>query len=121
MLTHPQNSNIVQFFSMLKRDDVTQQLVYYQAGIGTYTIPEIATPWTAGFQKTLDMMIGIHLNAHIMGGYEFLMQNCAYPSSRPAAPTSCQGDADCVQTPRATRSSSSASRAARTPRARSRA
>ncbi|KAF7976182.1 hypothetical protein HWV62_7344 [Athelia sp. TMB] len=71
------NSNIVQFFSMLKRDDVTQQLVYYQAGIGTYTIPEIATPWTAGFQKTLDMMIGIHLNAHIMGGYEFLMQNYA--------------------------------------------
>jgi len=69
------NSNIVEFFSMLKRDDRSRQLVYYQAGIGTYTIPQIAKPWTAKFQKTMDMMIGIHLDAHIMGGYEFLMQN----------------------------------------------
>jgi uncharacterized protein (DUF2235 family) len=68
------NSNIVQFFSMLKRDDITQQAVYYQAGIGTYNIPEIAKPWDSRLQKTLDMMIGIHLDAHIMGGYEFLMQ-----------------------------------------------
>jgi hypothetical protein len=60
---------------MLKRDDINQQLVYYQAGIGTYTIPEIAKPWDAALQKTLDMMLGSHLDAHIMGGYEFLMQN----------------------------------------------
>ncbi|KAF7972919.1 hypothetical protein HWV62_16570 [Athelia sp. TMB] len=69
------NSNIVKLFSMLKRDDVKQQLVYYQAGIGTYTIPEIANPWTAKLQKTLDMMVGKNLNSHIMAGYEFLMQN----------------------------------------------
>ncbi|KAH7905545.1 hypothetical protein BJ138DRAFT_1017569 [Hygrophoropsis aurantiaca] len=69
------NSNIVQFFSMLKKDDKSEQLVYYQAGIGTYTIPQIATPWMANFSKTLDMMVGIHLNAHVMAGYEFLMQN----------------------------------------------
>lgn len=78
---------------MLKRDDTRRQLAYYQAGIGTYTIPEIAKPWTAKLQKTLDMMVGIHLNAHIMGssfrsscscwclmlkvaaGYEFLMEH----------------------------------------------
>ncbi|KAH7926859.1 hypothetical protein BV22DRAFT_1086180 [Leucogyrophana mollusca] len=69
------NSNIVQFFSMLKKDDKSQQMVYYQAGIGTYTIPQIATPFMAGVSKTLDMMVGIHLNAHVMDGYEFLMQN----------------------------------------------
>ncbi|KAH7911623.1 hypothetical protein BJ138DRAFT_1006185 [Hygrophoropsis aurantiaca] len=69
------NSNIVQFFSMLKKDDMSQQMVYYQAGIGTYTVPQIATPFMASVSKTLDMMIGIHLNAHVMGGYEFLMQN----------------------------------------------
>ncbi|KIM78387.1 hypothetical protein PILCRDRAFT_75759 [Piloderma croceum F 1598] len=70
------NSNIVQFFSMLKRDDITQQMVYYQSGIGTYTIPEIAQPWDAALKKTLDMMFGLYLDAHIMaGGYEFLMQN----------------------------------------------
>ncbi|KIM62348.1 hypothetical protein SCLCIDRAFT_1215226 [Scleroderma citrinum Foug A] len=69
------NSNIVQFFSMLKKDDPSQQMVYYQAGIGTYTIPQIATPLYAKISKTIDMMIGNNLNAHVMGGYEFLMQN----------------------------------------------
>ncbi|KAI0299806.1 hypothetical protein BC826DRAFT_993448 [Russula brevipes] len=69
------NSNIVQLFSMLKKDDKSQQMVYYQAGIGTYTIPEIATPFMAKLQKTIDMAIGNHLDAHVMGGYEFLMEN----------------------------------------------
>ncbi|KAI0253200.1 hypothetical protein BJV78DRAFT_1123425 [Lactifluus subvellereus] len=69
------NSNIVQFFSMLKKDDKSQQLVYYQAGIGTYTIPEIATPFMTSVHKNIDMALGNHLDAHIMGGYEFLMEN----------------------------------------------
>ncbi|KAH7913511.1 hypothetical protein BJ138DRAFT_1002147 [Hygrophoropsis aurantiaca] len=69
------NSNIVQFFSMLKKGHKKEQMVYYQAGIGTYTIPEIATPLMAKLSKTIDMMIGIHLDAHVMGGYEFLMEN----------------------------------------------
>ncbi|KAI0003871.1 hypothetical protein BJV74DRAFT_812169 [Russula compacta] len=69
------NSNIVQFFSMLKKDDKSQQMVYYQAGIGTYTIPEIATPFMAKLRKTIDMAIANHLDAHVMGGYEFLMEN----------------------------------------------
>ncbi|KAG2116365.1 hypothetical protein BD769DRAFT_1486352 [Suillus cothurnatus] len=69
------NSNIVQLFSMLVKDDPSLQMVYYQAGIGTYTIPEMATPFMAKVSKTVDMMIGNHLNAHVMGGYEFLMQN----------------------------------------------
>jgi uncharacterized protein (DUF2235 family) len=69
------NSNIVQLFSMLKKDDKSQQVVYYQAGIGTYTIPEIATPFWSNVQKTIDAAIGGHLDAHVMGGYEFLMEN----------------------------------------------
>lgn len=71
------NSNIVQLFSMLKKDDPSQQMVYYQAGIGTYTIPQIATPLYAKISKTIDMMVGHNhnLNAHVMSGYEFLMQN----------------------------------------------
>ncbi|KAI6154266.1 hypothetical protein BKA82DRAFT_4099354 [Pisolithus tinctorius] len=69
------NSNIVQFFSMLKKDDPSQQMVYYQAGIGTYTIPQIATPFYAKLSKTIDAMVGNNLDAHVMGGYEFLMQN----------------------------------------------
>ncbi|KIN97166.1 hypothetical protein M404DRAFT_161121, partial [Pisolithus tinctorius Marx 270] len=70
------NSNIVQFFSMLKKDDPSQQMVYYQAGLGTYTIPQIATPLYAKLSKTIDAMVGSNLDAHVMAGYEFLMQNC---------------------------------------------
>ncbi|CAA7265053.1 unnamed protein product [Cyclocybe aegerita] len=73
--TDVQSSNIVNFFSMLKKDDPREQLVYYQAGIGTYTIPQIAKPMMAKLHKVMDSMVGVHLNAHVMGGYEFLMQN----------------------------------------------
>ncbi|KAE9399827.1 hypothetical protein BT96DRAFT_820106 [Gymnopus androsaceus JB14] len=75
------NSNIVQLFSTLKKDDRDQQLVYYQAGIGTYTSPQIATPLASRMLtirydgQTIDMAIGWYLHAHVMGGYEFLMQN----------------------------------------------
>ncbi|OBZ65180.1 hypothetical protein A0H81_14820 [Grifola frondosa] len=39
--------NVVQFFSMLKKGDRQQQMVYYQAGIGTYTVPEMPMSWVA--------------------------------------------------------------------------
>ncbi|RDB16517.1 hypothetical protein Hypma_002728 [Hypsizygus marmoreus] len=69
------NSNIVELFTMLKKDDRDQQLCYYQAGIGTYTTPEIASPLMAKISKTLDEAIAWNLNSHVMDGYEFLMQN----------------------------------------------
>ncbi|OBZ76826.1 hypothetical protein A0H81_02949 [Grifola frondosa] len=68
------NSNVVQLVSMLKKDD-PRQMVYYQAGIGTYTVPEVVTSMTIKFRKTVDCMFASHLDAHVMGGYEFLMQN----------------------------------------------
>jgi len=72
------NSNVVEFVSLLKKDDPSQQLVYYQAGIGTYTVPQIVTPGLAKLRKLEDEAIAWNLDAHIMGGYEFLMQNyCA--------------------------------------------
>ncbi|KAF9483555.1 hypothetical protein BDN70DRAFT_990260 [Pholiota conissans] len=69
------NSNIVQLVSLLKKDDRTKQLVYYQAGIGTYTSPKVATPFMSSIRKTLDVMFAWNLNAHVMSGYEFLMQH----------------------------------------------
>ncbi|KAI0278629.1 hypothetical protein BGY98DRAFT_916781 [Russula aff. rugulosa BPL654] len=69
------NSNIVQFNSMLKKDDKNQQVVYYQSGIGTYTIPEIVGPLRSKLHMLVDMAIANHLDAHVMGGYEFLMEN----------------------------------------------
>lgn len=47
-----------------------------QSGIGTYNIPQIAKPMMAKLKKTVDSMLGVHLDAHVMSGYEFLMQNC---------------------------------------------
>ncbi|KAI0083381.1 hypothetical protein BDY19DRAFT_900387 [Irpex rosettiformis] len=69
------NSNVIQFFSLLQKYDHTQQMVYYQAGIGTYTVPQIATPLWASFSKTVDAAIAWNLDAHVMDGYAFLMQN----------------------------------------------
>ncbi|KAF5358617.1 hypothetical protein D9758_007672 [Tetrapyrgos nigripes] len=69
------NSNIVSFFRMLKKDDRYQQMVYYQAGIGTYTAPQQATPLMTKFSKALDEAVAWNLHSHVMGGYEFLMQN----------------------------------------------
>ncbi|KAJ7626900.1 hypothetical protein FB45DRAFT_835209 [Roridomyces roridus] len=69
------NSNIVQFFSILRKGDKDKQLVYYQAGIGTYTTPQIATPLFSKISKAFDEAVAWNLDAHVMGGYEFLMQN----------------------------------------------
>lgn len=69
------NSNIVEFFTMLKKDDRHKQLVYYQAGIGTYTTPQVATPFLSKLSKMVDVAIAKSLHSHVMGGYEFLMQN----------------------------------------------
>ncbi|KAJ3510247.1 hypothetical protein NLJ89_g4791 [Agrocybe chaxingu] len=90
------NSNVVEFFSMLKKDDPSRQLVYYQSGIGTFTTPQIATPMFAKISKTLDEMIAWNMDSHIMCGYEFLMQNyrandriCIFGFSRGAYTARC--------------------------------
>ncbi|THH01373.1 hypothetical protein EW026_g1303 [Hermanssonia centrifuga] len=60
---------------MLKKDDRRQQMVYYQAGIGTYTSPHIATPIVNKMSKIMDGAVAWNLSAHVLAGYEFLMQN----------------------------------------------
>ncbi|KAL1951075.1 hypothetical protein VTO73DRAFT_224 [Trametes versicolor] len=69
------NSNVVKFFSLLKKDDRREQMVYYQTGIGTYTTPQVSTAVGRAVSKTLDEMVAWNLDAHVMSGYEFLMQN----------------------------------------------
>ncbi|KAI0370474.1 hypothetical protein BV20DRAFT_1035927 [Pilatotrama ljubarskyi] len=60
---------------LLKKDDRREQMVYYQAGIGTYTTPQLSTSLGQAASKILDEMIAWNLDAHVMSGYEFLMQN----------------------------------------------
>ncbi|KAI0778879.1 hypothetical protein BD413DRAFT_609432 [Trametes elegans] len=69
------NSNVIKFFSLLKKDDRREQMVYYQAGIGTYTTPQVSIALGQAVSKTLDEMVAWNLDAHVMSGYEFLMQN----------------------------------------------
>ena len=47
--------------------DIILKHICLQAGIGTYTIPQVATPMMAKVEKTLDEMIAWNLNAHVMG------------------------------------------------------
>ncbi|KAF5309618.1 hypothetical protein D9611_013957 [Ephemerocybe angulata] len=89
------NSNIVGLFSMLAKGDPDNQMVYYQAGIGTYIGPR-ANPFLNRVSKILDEAIAWNLDTHIMDGYEFLMQNyrandriCIFGFSRGAYTARC--------------------------------
>ncbi|KAJ2924622.1 hypothetical protein H1R20_g12476, partial [Candolleomyces eurysporus] len=89
------NSNIVEFFSILGKGDPDNQMVYYQAGIGTYIGPR-ANPFLNKISKMLDEAIAWNLDTHIMDGYEFLMQNycandriCIFGFSRGAYTARC--------------------------------
>ncbi|KAG2155809.1 uncharacterized protein EDB93DRAFT_53072 [Suillus bovinus] len=68
------NSNVVKFVSLLKKDtDI--QLCYYQAGVGTYFAPGVVSPMFIWLAKILDEAFAWYLDAHIMEGYRFLMEN----------------------------------------------
>ncbi|KAI0800501.1 hypothetical protein C8Q74DRAFT_1364224 [Fomes fomentarius] len=69
-------SNVVQFFRLLRKDNHDEQIVYYQPGIGTYT-SGTRSPGSliSRVDQLLDQMFAWNLGSHVMGGYEFLMQN----------------------------------------------
>ncbi|KAF8594073.1 hypothetical protein BDV93DRAFT_535126 [Ceratobasidium sp. AG-I] len=69
------NSNIVRFMQLLKKDDRTRQMVYYQAGIGTGIDTKHAGPISAKMSNIIDVAIATGLADHVRGGYQFLMQN----------------------------------------------
>ncbi|THG93336.1 hypothetical protein EW026_g7872 [Hermanssonia centrifuga] len=60
---------------MLRKDDNSRQLVYYQAGLGTYTDPLIKTPVASKVSMVLDQMLAWNLDSHVKDGYTFLMEN----------------------------------------------
>ncbi|CAE6479853.1 unnamed protein product [Rhizoctonia solani] len=68
------NSNIVQFIHLLHKDNPDNQMVYYQAGIGT-TSKHFITPIGVALSKAADMALAHGLQSHVTDGYEFLMQN----------------------------------------------
>lgn len=69
------NTNVVKLFSLMKRDNREEQMVYYQPGVGTYAPPGIFLPASIALAKVLDQGIALYLDKHVMGGYEFLMKH----------------------------------------------
>jgi len=69
------NTNVVKFFSLLKKDDFNEQLCYYQAGVGTFFAPGVVSPIYEWFAKILDEAVAWYLNAQVMDGYRFVMEN----------------------------------------------
>jgi len=69
------NTNIVKFYSLLEKDRPQEQIMYYQAGIGTYFNPGIVSPLFEWVAKILDEAFAWYLDTHVREGYLFLMQN----------------------------------------------
>ncbi|KAL1692517.1 hypothetical protein GGG16DRAFT_89900 [Schizophyllum commune] len=69
------NTNVVRFFSLLRKDCCDEQLCYYQAGVGTILPPGVWEPAVEWLAKTLDLAFAWYLNQHVMDGYRYLMQN----------------------------------------------
>ncbi|KAI5119043.1 hypothetical protein M0805_005909 [Coniferiporia weirii] len=70
-----ENTNVVKFFAMLRKDCDDEQMCYYQTGIGTYETPGLLTPLSMWVAKIADEAVAWYLDAHIMGGYTFLMNS----------------------------------------------
>ncbi|KAF8597981.1 hypothetical protein BDV93DRAFT_499142 [Ceratobasidium sp. AG-I] len=68
-------TNMVRFFRLLKKDDPSEQMVYYQAGIGTAVDPRKGKPWFPPVHMIIDAAFANGLGGHVRAGYEFLMQN----------------------------------------------
>ncbi|KAF9515851.1 hypothetical protein BS47DRAFT_723721 [Hydnum rufescens UP504] len=57
---------------MLEKNNTTKQVVYYQAGIGTYVAPGFLTPVGKWVAKTADLALAWYLDDHVKDGYRFL-------------------------------------------------
>ncbi|KAG6902608.1 hypothetical protein C0995_014214 [Termitomyces sp. Mi166 len=68
-------TNVIKFFSLLKKDDFNQQLCYYQPGIGTWFNPGVVSPFFRWGAKVLDYAFAWYLDQHVIEGYKFLMNN----------------------------------------------
>ncbi|KAF9817319.1 hypothetical protein IEO21_03579 [Rhodonia placenta] len=68
------NTNVVKLYSLFKKEE-SEQLCYYQPGIGTYLNDGVVSPFFEWGAKILDQGVAWYLDAHVRGGYQFLMQN----------------------------------------------
>ncbi|CAE7205429.1 unnamed protein product [Rhizoctonia solani] len=70
-----ENTNVVKFFELLKKDNPDQQMVYYQTGVGTYTSPAWSSSISKSISKAADLAVAWYLYQHVCDGYRFLMES----------------------------------------------
>ncbi|QRW26716.1 choline transport protein [Rhizoctonia solani] len=66
------NSNIVRFVQLLKKDDKSKQMA---TGIGTGVGLKPTNKFVSKVSQAVDMALATGLSIHVRAGYEFLMQN----------------------------------------------
>ncbi|KIO29805.1 hypothetical protein M407DRAFT_21055 [Tulasnella calospora MUT 4182] len=91
------STNIIRLFAALEKGRPSEQLVYYQPGIGTYVRPE--APWAPAVRDVamlIDKGFAWYIGTHITGGYKFIMQHynegdriCLFGFSRGAFTARC--------------------------------
>jgi len=67
------NTNVYRLFEMLGRDD--EQLVWYDAGVGTLASPKAITRVTRSLTKIAGLAAGYGLKHNVVAGYQFLMRH----------------------------------------------
>ncbi|CAE6498953.1 unnamed protein product [Rhizoctonia solani] len=69
-----QNTNVVKLVELLKKDDPERQMVYYQAGVGTYAPPGLLTSMGLNAAAKADQGVAWFLYQHVIDGYKYLME-----------------------------------------------
>lgn len=67
------NTNVIKLLAMLNKD-ATDQLIYYQPGIGTMPPPGLYGRFRRWFETRLDLAFAILLKYHVEDAYQFLMR-----------------------------------------------
>ncbi|CUA73009.1 putative protein YEL023C [Saccharomyces cerevisiae S288c] [Rhizoctonia solani] len=68
------NTNVVKLVELLKKDDPSKQMVYYQTGVGTYSSPGLTTSAGLAIASKLDEAVAWYLYQHVIDGYRYLME-----------------------------------------------
>lgn len=69
------NTNVVRLFQAMERTTSTQQIVYYDPGVGTLAPPNLLTGWGKAFMKNIDLAFGTGVIPKAEEAIHFLMQN----------------------------------------------
>ncbi|CAE6500180.1 unnamed protein product [Rhizoctonia solani] len=68
------NTNVVKLVELLKKDDPSKQMIYYQTGVGTYSSPGLTTSVGLAIASKLDEAVAWYLYQHVIDGYRYLME-----------------------------------------------